>query len=39
MQDKLSLLVGELIKETIDGRNFSYRPLSFFYPSLTLSLY
>ena len=36
MQDKPSTLIGQLIKETMDKRNFSYRPLSLFYPSLTV---
>ena len=38
MQERLSILTGQLIKETMDKRNFSYRPMSFFYPSLTISL-
>ena len=36
MQDKLSTVIGQLIKETMDKRNFSYLPMSFFYPSLTV---
>ena len=34
MQDKLSTLIGQLMKET-GQKLFSYRPLSFFHPSLT----
>ena len=30
------MLIGQLIKETMDKRNFSYRPMSFFYLSLTV---
>ena len=31
-------MTGQLIKETMDEKLFSYRPLSFFYPSLTVPL-
>ena len=36
IQDKLSTLIGQLMKETMDKRNSSYRPLGIFYPSLTV---
>ena len=36
MQVKLSTLIGQLIKETMDKKSFSLRPMSFFYLSLTV---
>ena len=35
MQDKPSTLIEQLIKETMVEIFLSYRPLSFFHPSLT----
>ena len=36
MQVKLSTLIGQLIKKLGIKETFSHRPMSFFYPSLTV---
>ena len=35
-QDKLFTLIGQLIKQTMDKKLFSYRPMIFFHPRLTV---